>query len=47
MKTPDADLAALLERALVIGDGAPDGSPLALEALQLAGDIKAALGGAP
>ena len=30
-----------------IGDGAPDDSPLALEALRLAGDIRAALGDAP
>ena len=41
----------LLERAYDIcdriSDGAPDDSPLALEALQLAGDIKAALGAAP
>ena len=47
MKTPDADLAALLERAFEIcdriGDGAEDGYPLEQDALKLADDIKAAL----
>ena len=47
----NGDLADLLERAFDIcdriGDGAPDDSPLALEALQLAGEIKAALEATP
>ena len=46
----NGDLADLLDRAFEIcdriGDGAPDDSPLALEALQLAGDIRTALGDA-
>ena len=47
----DGDLGALLDRAADIcdriGDGADDANPLDQDALQLAGDIRAMLGGAP